>query len=160
MFCSIICAYKVTLSSNKSKHICSGSQTLHCTLAKYPEIKTNSNQVSQRWYVFNAFIVILCWPDYYTNCTGGTLGFKSRGWSNVFLGLKFSIPRFFLGRQIWQVYDFLWEGEGGWVFKTIWRFAVTENEVQPDLLRQGKSAWDLGPGTFGFCFSFFSFFRF
>ena len=36
----------------------------------------------------------------------------------------------------------------------------SENEVQPDLLRQGKSAWDLGPGTFGFCFSFFSFFRF
>ena len=35
------------------------------------------------------------------------------------LGLKFSIPGFFLGRQIWQVYDFLWEGEGGWVFKTI-----------------------------------------
>ena len=124
MFCSIICAYKVTLSSNKTKHICSGSQTLHCTLAKYPEIKTNSNQVSQRWYVFSAFIVILCCPDYYTNCTGGTLGFRSRGWSNVFLGLKFSIPGFFLGRQIWQVYDFLWEGEGGWVFKTIWRFAV------------------------------------
>ena len=31
---------------------------------------------------------------------------------------------------------------------------------QPELLRQRNSAWDLGPGIFGFCFLFFSFFWF
>ena len=153
MFCSILCAYKVTLSSNKTKHICSGSQTLHCTLAKYPEIKTNYNQVSQRWYVFNAFIVILCCPDYYTNCTGGTLGFKSRGWSNDFLGFEIFDSGIFFGQANLASIWFLFQSEDSWW----WPFR-SESEVQPDLLGQGNSAWDLGPGILGFCFLFFSFF--
>ena len=104
-----------------------------------------------------------------TDTVGGggcTSDFKWRGWSEDFVGLKVSIPGFFGGRRIWQVFFWAWFVVG--IFSGIQNnlkirdsnHGIMEakrvcESVQTNLL--GNSAWDFfglvfGPDTFfGFC---------